>query len=54
MGKELKSLLLRGVQRRRLETYYIKREYVYFSQQALLDLESYLNIRDIRYVPEKS
>ncbi|WP_163874795.1 tyrosine recombinase XerS [Paenibacillus favisporus] len=31
-----------------------KEQYVYFSQQALLDLESYLKIRETRYVPEKS
>ncbi|MEC0236095.1 tyrosine recombinase XerS [Paenibacillus kribbensis] len=31
-----------------------KEQYVYFSQQALLDLEDYLKIRAIRYIPEKS
>ncbi|MBT2764423.1 tyrosine recombinase XerS [Paenibacillus sp. FSL W8-0187] len=31
-----------------------KEQYVYFSQQALLDLESYLKIREARYKPEKS
>ncbi|CQR55940.1 tyrosine recombinase XerS [Paenibacillus riograndensis] len=30
-----------------------KEQYVYFSKQALLDLESYLQIRETRYVPEK-
>nr|WP_245864592.1 tyrosine-type recombinase/integrase [Paenibacillus donghaensis] len=31
-----------------------KEQYVYFSQQALLDLESYRKIRESRYAPEKS
>ncbi len=30
-----------------------KEQYVYFSKQALMDLESYLQIRETRYVPEK-
>lgn len=31
-----------------------KEQYVYFSEQAKLDLENYLNIREARYKPEKS
>ncbi|MNW54736.1 Tyrosine recombinase XerS [compost metagenome] len=31
-----------------------KEQYVYFSKQALFDLESYLHIRASRYVPEKN
>ncbi|MDR9855402.1 tyrosine recombinase XerS [Paenibacillus sp. VCA1] len=31
-----------------------KEQYVYFSQQALMDLESYLKIREARYIPKKS
>ncbi|WP_226991707.1 tyrosine-type recombinase/integrase [Paenibacillus sabinae] len=30
-----------------------KEQYVYFSKQALMDLESYLQIRESRYAPEK-
>ncbi|WP_379127244.1 tyrosine recombinase XerS [Paenibacillus sp. sgz500958] len=30
-----------------------KEQYVYFSKQALMDLEAYLQIREIRYVPDK-
>lgn len=30
-----------------------KEQYVYFSKQALLDVESYLQIRESRYKPEK-
>ncbi len=31
-----------------------KEQYVYFSKQALLDLENYLQIRESRYIPEKN
>ncbi|MBW4080596.1 tyrosine recombinase XerS [Paenibacillus sp. S150] len=31
-----------------------KEQYVYFSKQALMDLESYLQIREARYLPEKN
>lgn len=30
-----------------------KEQYVYFSKQALMDLESYLQIRETRYLPDK-
>lgn len=30
-----------------------KEQYVYFSKQALMDLESYLEIREARYLPDK-
>lgn len=30
-----------------------KEQYVYFSKQALLDIENYLQIREARYLPEK-
>ncbi|AET60950.1 site-specific tyrosine recombinase XerS [Paenibacillus terrae HPL-003] len=30
-----------------------KEQYVYFSKQALLDVENYLQIRESRYIPEK-
>jgi integrase len=30
-----------------------KEQYVYFSKQALLDIESYLQIRESRYIPDK-
>ncbi|GJM67977.1 hypothetical protein HMSSN036_01930 [Paenibacillus macerans] len=31
-----------------------KEQYVYFSEQALADLENYLSIREARYAPDKS
>lgn len=31
-----------------------KEQYVYFSKQALLDLENYLQVRESRYKPEKT
>ncbi|WP_442950079.1 tyrosine-type recombinase/integrase [Paenibacillus sp. Aloe-11] len=31
-----------------------KEQFVYFSKQALLDLENYLQIRTTRYIPEKN
>lgn len=31
-----------------------KEQYVYFSQMALMDLDNYLKIREVRYLPEKT
>ncbi|VUG07501.1 Tyrosine recombinase XerS [Paenibacillus polymyxa] len=44
MNKALVSVIRKGN----------KEQYVYFSKQALLDLENYLQIRESKYKPEKT